>query len=120
MNNLTLKKSRKFGRSVFSRKNFKTGSIVEVAPAIFVKSKSIRESSIVKDYLFASSNPNLDALTFGYGSMYNHSENPNIEWSVSLKKKNVTYKAIRPIKKGDELFVSYGDDYWTSRKMKMK
>ena len=46
--------------------------------------------------------------------MYNHSDNHNIEHDQDGKG-NMIYKAGRDIKKGEELYVNYGQKYWSSR-----
>jgi hypothetical protein len=37
---------------------------------------------------------------------------PNVKWVVDQRRKTVEMRATRPIKKGDELFVSYGSGYF--------
>ncbi len=51
------------------------------------------------------------ALMLGYGSLYNHSEKPNVavEWGAL---ETVLFRATRDILAHEELFISYGDDYW--------
>ena len=49
--------------------------------------------------------------------MYNHSDQNNAEWEV-INEKQIKVVAIQPIPKGQEIFVSYGDDYWAGKKKK--
>uniref|UniRef100_A0A6C0EB79 SET domain-containing protein n=1 Tax=viral metagenome TaxID=1070528 RepID=A0A6C0EB79_9ZZZZ len=39
----------------------------------------------------------------------------NCEFVIREKKQKVLIRTIRPIKKGDELYIDYGEEYWTSR-----
>ncbi|XP_050535720.1 SET and MYND domain-containing protein 4-like [Daktulosphaira vitifoliae] len=51
--------------------------------------------------------------TFG---LFNHSCDPNILLCNGYENKNIVYKAIQPIPKGKQLFVSYGIHFTTNKK----
>lgn len=103
-------------RGVFALKNYKEGDVIEVCPCIADNTKKF--DGIIGDYLF-----NYDAKTslvaFGYCSMYNHSDDYNALWEIISKEKIKVY-ATKNITKGEEIFVSYGDDYWTTRGLDTK
>jgi hypothetical protein len=46
----------------------------------------------------------------------NQQEKSIINTSMFQREGNVHYKTTRNINKGEELFIDYGDNYWTSRK----
>jgi hypothetical protein len=49
------------------------------------------------------------AIIFGLGSMFNHSTlQQNVGWERDLENKLITYVALRDIKEGEELCISYG------------
>jgi hypothetical protein len=49
------------------------------------------------------------AIIFGLGSMFNHSNlDQNVGWERDLKNLLITYTALREIKAGEELCISYG------------
>jgi len=49
------------------------------------------------------------AIIFGLGSMFNHSTmHQNVGWERDLEKLIITYTALRDIKAGEELCISYG------------
>jgi len=87
-------------------------------------------NSIIKDYYWSmsivggqipkSSVPNY-LLIQGLGMWANHSSTPNIQ-TVKLKKYNssrfIEFKALRDIKKGEELLLDYGLSYFLMRKKK--
>lgn len=114
-NKLIVKKSSipNSGRGVFANKDFKKGEIVEVCPLISDKNENIK-NSVVKDYTFKNKFKDEEVLVFGLCSMYNHSDNYNIEHDQDGKG-NMIYTAGRDIKKGEELYVNYGPQYWSSR-----
>lgn len=50
------------------------------------------------------------AVVFGLGSMFNHSsEDQNVGWMRDLENELVVYRAVRDIREGEELCISYGD-----------
>ena len=101
------------GRGVFSNKDFKKGEIVEICPLISDKKENINKS-IIKDYTFKNKFKDEEVIVFGLCSLYNHSDNNNI-YHDQDGKGNMVYKAVRDIKKGEELYVNYGSNYWNSR-----
>lgn len=49
------------------------------------------------------------AIIFGLGSMFNHSNlHQNVGWVRDLENKLIIYKTLRDIKAGEELCISYG------------
>ena len=52
-------------------------------------------------------------IALGYGSFYNHSETANAFWVSNLENRTFKFISNREIKKGEEIFVWYGDvNYW--------
>ena len=101
------------GRGVFANKDFKQGEIIEVCPSITDYKKNF-ENSKIKDYTFKSKfKKDQEVIAFGMCSMYNHSNEYNVQHNQDPD--NMIYKAARDIKNGEELYVSYGDDYWNTR-----
>lgn len=97
-------------RGVFASRDYNVGEILEVCPCI----KQIESpTGKILDYLF-SLNETDSLIAFGYCSMYNHSDDANADWKI-INENQIKIKTIKPIKKGDEIFISYGDDYWETR-----
>ena len=102
------------GRGVFAEKDFKKGEVIEVCPLITDYKKNFASSKI-KDYTFKSKfKPDQEVIVFGMCSMYNHSNDFNVLHNQDPE--NMIYTAARDIKKGEELYVNYGYNYWNSRK----
>lgn len=55
-------------------------------------------------------------IVFGFGSLYNHSTDYNVDYSLG-DDELMRYKTRGDIQPGDELFVNYGDDYFTMNKI---
>jgi|TARA_R110001592_G_scaffold1041_3_gene6115 SET domain-containing protein len=49
------------------------------------------------------------AIPFGYGCIYNSSDDPNINWKTNEEKFLLEFYTIRDIKKGEELCHYYGN-----------
>jgi len=105
----------KFGNGVFATQDFAKNEIVEIAPALPIPPKDI-QNNILKDYVFTYDTSNY-GIVFGYGSIYNHNDNPSLNYSYTNNHKNMIYKTTRPIKSGEELFVSYGSHWWKNRNL---
>ena len=106
----------KHGRCVYAGKDFKKGEIVEIAPFI------TETEFAYKDYVFNSSLPNTKyILVLGYGSLYNHSDTPNVghellnDKATTMEESYMAYYAEKDIKKGEELRISYGAHWFPSR-----
>ena len=54
-------------------------------------------------------------MVLGYGMIYNHQDTPNTIWSFNYKEKVADVIASMPIKKGEEIFVSYGESYFRNK-----
>ena len=50
------------------------------------------------------------ALVLGYGSIYNHSFSPNADWKQNFKTQSMVFRALKSIKKGDEILVNYNGE----------
>jgi hypothetical protein len=103
------------GSGVFATKDFQVGDIVEVAPILPIPIKDV-EDNILIDYVFMYDGSNY-GMALAYGGMYNHQNDPNINYSYTSDKKFMIYKANKNIKTGNELFVSYGLGWWLHRKI---
>jgi len=103
---------------VFANTNIKKGDIIEVCPTLIENRNNLKETTKIKDYFFEYDNDN-SLIALGYCSMYNHSDNPNATWEV-IDEKTLKITALAPIKSGNEIFVSYGEEYWKTRNLKKK
>jgi hypothetical protein len=100
------------GRGVFANQNYSVGEIIEICPAIRLNDKD--SVGNMADYVFGfNSEDNL--VGFGYCSMYNHQDEPNANWEV-INEEKIQIKVVKPIQKGEEIFVSYGEAYFSNRK----
>ena len=106
------------GHGVLSCDYIDAGEIVEECPYIELDNDAVKISPL-NNYLFRIDDGKY-ALALGAGSLYNHKNQPNIKYEIDENKKVIRFRAIREILPSEELFVSYGKDYWKSRGIKPK
>jgi SET domain-containing protein len=123
-NNLFIKEStiKNIGNGVFTNKSIKNGQIIEICPIIKINNKFLfQKDNILNDYIFNDPlNDDNKLLVFGYGSIYNHSNDPNVDYYYDNDNNKMIYKAIKDINKDSELFISYGRKWWKSRNKRNK
>lgn len=113
-NNIIVKKSSIHGYGVFAGKTIKKGEIIEECYVLITRGKD----PALEDYNFDANGKY--ALLTGYGIIYNHAENENADYYIYPKRKLAVIKANRTIKKGEEITVSYGEEWFKDRKVKPK
>lgn len=101
--------------TVMTKTQIAKGEIVEIAPIIFVgfEAKAVPK---LKDYIFEIDKERQTyGLVLGYGSLYKHSETPNITFAYNKQNKQMYFIASKFILAGEELSIDYGKDYWAER-----
>lgn len=104
---IEVRNSPKKGRGVFARQAIKSGTIIEKVPVLIVTWDEIADSELA-DYAFVYS-ATKSAIALGYGSIYNHSFDPNARYDDVGRKQKV-FSAIKDIEKGEEIMVNYNGD----------
>ena len=95
------------GRGVFAKCAIKKGTTIECVPVILVPIADLvegLENPTLNRYFYHWDKKHI-AVSLGYGSLYNHSYEPNaryIHGSLTL-----TYRALREIAKGEEITINY-------------
>ncbi len=104
------------GFGVFSEEEIPQGSIVETCYSIKTYKGLVNPAY---DYLFHLDEKS-SFLPLGYGSIYNHSDTPNIHWRVSnVEHSIIEFFSLRKIEIGEELCHNYGKMYWKARGKKL-
>ena len=114
---LEIRKSNIHDKGIFANCDFKKGDLIETSPYIIIDFP--QESNTLSDYIFylEKNNRKDSVLVLGNGSIFNHSKNNNVDYYRDAINKNYKYYTNRDIKKDEELFINYGNDYWDSRKI---
>ena len=98
------------GRGVFATRAFAEGEIVEVCPTVEVS----EGGGDLADYLFESTNEGMFLVVLGFGMLYNHSADANLDYYQG-DDATLEFVAQRRIERGEELTISYGDEWWSAR-----
>lgn len=105
------------GRGVFAKSDIKKGEVIEKCPFVEISQKEIAKSRLVTYLFFFGKEKERAALALGFGSLYNHSENPNAEFEINSKDKIIIFTATKDIKRDEEItFNYYGESKSKSKK----
>ncbi len=102
------------GNGVFANIDIKEGDLIERCPIIELPDDNLEavEQSFLVNYIFYfGEKRERMLLALGYGSIYNHKENPNAKYRIDEKEATIEFIAINNIKKDDEITVNYIQDH---------
>ena len=111
-------KSQVEGLGVWALEPIVDNEIIEECPVLIASKEDVADTPMI-DYVFKIGD-NRYALALGSGSLYNHRNQPNARWHFDEDKQRLVFRAARAIEPGEEIFVSYGKDYFKSRDISMK
>jgi len=98
------------GRGVFAAKPIRAGDVIETCPVIAVPlsdSSNDDEKGLLTSYFFYFGDGL--AMVLGYGSLYNHSYEPNATYDKKPSEGVVAFRAIADIAAGEEITVNYNN-----------
>jgi SET domain-containing protein len=109
---IEVRRTRNKGRGVFATKNFDRGDVIEICPVLTLTptERKILEKTVFNYYIYPWRSVRGASMVLGYGSIYNHAYDPNADWKQDFRGTNMVYRAIKPIKKGDEITVNYNGE----------
>jgi SET domain-containing protein len=110
MADLLVKQSPSRGRGVFAARRFCVGEVIEVCPVIALSSDdAIRlDDTHLYNYYFGWGADNKGAaIALGFGSLYNHSYDPNAAYRKNQADSMISIIALKPIAPEDEIFIRY-------------
>ena len=101
--------------TVYSKTQFARGEIIEICPLIILP-EIARTVDRLKDLVFEIDKKKGEyGLVLGYGSLYRHSDEPNVDYAYNKRQRHMFFIANRPIKAHEELTINYGSEYWEER-----
>jgi len=117
-NKIGIKKSPIHGWGVFALEDIEIGDLIE--ECLYVPIETYNEGDILTHYSFPyprvvveikDSNKKIDKLiqvvVLGYGSLYNHSLTPNVDYITNTELGLFEFISFKKIKKGEELIIKY-------------
>jgi hypothetical protein len=108
---------------VYALRDIPAGTLIERVPVLLIPRNQVfsddpkvpSPSPHISWYVFdwtGHTKRDYVALALGYGSIYNHADDPNAAWEPEPPD-TLAFRAARPIAAGEEVFISYrgkGDD----------
>jgi SET domain-containing protein len=111
-------------RGVFATEDIRADEIIERCPMVVLNWRmNYQKDPAIWAYCFTNSCPCEECkkhgghflMVLGYGQIYNHQDNNNASIKFDMKNQTADIVCLRPIKKGDEIFVNYGPSYFQNR-----
>ena len=97
---------------MFSSDFIAAGTLIEICPVIVFSSEDLKliHQTYLHDYYFLwtdEENGSEGAIALGYGSLYNHSYDPNSEYYTNTEQQTLDVFAIKDIAAGEEITFNY-------------
>ena len=106
------------GRGVFTSEPLAVGRLIENSPVIVLgrEEKILLDKTLLHDYIFFwGENESACCVALGYVSIYNHDYQSNAEYTMDFASSLIRINVVRPIKKGEEIFINYNGTWNDSR-----
>jgi len=101
------------GRAMFAGEFIPAFSLIETCPMLIFNPQDGEhiKKTLLYDYYFEwGENSDRIAIALGYGSLYNHSFEPNAEYQMDFENNNLLIYAITDIFAGQEICFNYNGD----------
>ena len=99
---------------IFASDAIPKGTVIEKARTLKLKNIHLfQENNILNDYVFRLDD-NHSLVVLGFGSLFNHSDDPHVLWKIVDN--TMVYTTIKDIKPNEEIYISYGNDWFKNRK----
>jgi len=98
------------GRGVYTTKKIPKDSTIELCPVILLSRKDtelIHKTSLHDFYFIWELAEQNAAIALGYGSLYNHSDQPNADFEINLDTNEIKFIATEEISAGEEILINY-------------
>ena len=96
---------------MFAARPFEPGELVECCPVIVCPpgQEALLEETALRGLYFTWKNDAI-AVALGFGSLYNHSWQPNARYELDHRRKVVRFMAVQVIDEGEEVTINYTGD----------
>jgi SET domain-containing protein len=114
------------GRGIIALEDIKKGEIIEICPLIPMQDEEAeffeKKETVLNFYYLQQPEFKKNCLMLGYGSIYNHSKEPNaeIDYDTNELKDYLFFKALKNIKAGEEIVYDYQFDNNKEKFLKLK
>ena len=101
------------GKGIFTKEAIVAGTVIEIAPVILLPEQDsalIDKTHLYNYYFLWGERHKNYAICLGYGSLYNHSYEPNCIYETYYEDEVIHFIALRDIAVGEELTINYNHD----------
>eukprot|EP00434_Breviolum_minutum_P017136 symbB.v1.2.015123.t1/scaffold1122.1/size136700/7 len=121
-------KSTVHGWGLFAGRDFEQGELLHESPGRLIEG----QPECISDDVFATTQilwedeaKNYSILGLGFASFHNHAEDPNTDFAWEQRREHGRrlvgrFWTLRPVQRGEELFISYGSTWFKSRNITAK
>ncbi|KAI8978832.1 hypothetical protein BD414DRAFT_516784 [Trametes punicea] len=102
------------GRGVYACCEIPAQTLIEVSPVLLFGAAEYEEHgrhTVLDHYTFKWRDGRL-ALALGLGSLFNHSQRPNVSYTIDSATESIRYTTTRRVMPGEELCIFYGHKLW--------
>ncbi|CCL98406.1 uncharacterized protein FIBRA_00403 [Fibroporia radiculosa] len=102
------------GRGVFASRPIAADVVIEISPVLLFSSTEYArhgQYTVLDSYTFKWRDGRM-ALALGLGSLFNHSQTPNVSYILDSTTESIRYVTTRPIEQEEELCIFYGHKLW--------
>ena len=106
--------TKKMGKGVFTSLPIRKGTVIEISPVIVMehRERKLLDQTALHDYIFEWGGKGRQCcMALGYVPLYNHSYDSNSEYDMEYESKVIRIKTVKPIKKGEEIFINYNGTF---------
>lgn len=106
------------GYGVFADADIAPGQLIEECHVL-----KCEKQGLLNDYVFGVYDERYvdhHVIPLGYGAIYNHSPEPNAYHKLDIENFRLNIHAVKPIKRGDEIYIYYGDNWLHERNIPLK
>lgn len=109
--NIYIAPSKISGLGVFAKKKISKGTVVEESSVIVIPEEQLSDLAKTRllDYAFFAwgDDKASAAVVLGYGSLFNHSYEPNAKYEIIAEENLIRFRAIKDIKEDEEIVMNY-------------
>ena len=100
------------GRGVYAKYDIKKNELIEKCPVIEVPQHDVAnlcESILITYFYYFGKKKERVLIALGFGSIYNHTYEPNARYKISEEEMTIDFIALKDIRKNDEITVDYSN-----------
>lgn len=108
------------GRGVFTAAPIAEGAVIEICPVIVLDGEDrmqLDQTELYNYYFLWGEKEDKCAIALGYGSLYNHSFQPNARYLADFAADNLHFVTIKDIEAGEEITVNYNGNPKIQKKL---